>query len=50
MNRILVPIALFLFIPLFGLLLPFVYPEQPSNIELQAANTIGHLWNYVLQG
>ena len=50
MNRILVPIALFLFLPLFGLLLPFLFHEQTGNIELQATNTISHLWNYVLQG
>ena len=50
MNRMLVPTALFLFLPLFGLLLPFLITEQPSHIELQATNTIGHLWNYVLQG
>ncbi|MBU3593602.1 iron ABC transporter permease [Polynucleobacter sp. 71A-WALBACH] len=46
MNRIVVPLALFLFLPLFGLATPFLFP---GNDQL-ATSTLSHLWNFVLGG
>lgn len=47
MNRIAVPIALFLFLPLFGLAAPFIFPGLAGN-SLPATGTLAHLWNFVL--
>jgi iron(III) transport system permease protein len=49
MKRVVVPIALFLFLPLFGLAAPFLFPSG-SSPELLATGTLSHLWNYVLSG
>lgn len=49
MKRVVVPIALFLFLPLFGLAAPFFFPAG-SNTEVLATGTLNHLWNYVLSG
>lgn len=46
MNRIAVPLALLLFLPLFGLAAPFLFS---ANAEL-ATGTLSHLWNFVLGG
>jgi iron(III) transport system permease protein len=46
MNRIVVPLALLLFLPLFGLAAPFLFPGK----ELLATGTLSHLWNFVLGG
>ncbi|WP_197712078.1 hypothetical protein [Polynucleobacter necessarius] len=42
MKRVVVPIALFLF-------LPFLFPSGGSTGVL-ASGTLSHLWNYVLRG
>ena len=47
MNRIAVPIALFLFLPLFGLAAPFLFPGLGGSGD-PASGTLAHLWNYVL--
>jgi iron(III) transport system permease protein len=49
MKRVVVPIALFLFLPLFGLAAPFLFPAGGSP-EVLATGTLSHLWNYVLSG
>jgi iron(III) transport system permease protein len=46
MNRIVVPLALLLFLPLFGLAAPFLFPGN----DLLASGTLSHLWNFVLGG
>ncbi|MBU3591106.1 iron ABC transporter permease [Polynucleobacter sp. 78F-HAINBA] len=46
MNRIVAPLALLLFLPLFGLAAPFLFP---GNDQL-ATGTLAHLWNFVLGG
>jgi iron(III) transport system permease protein len=46
MNRIVVLLALLLFLPLFGLAAPFLLPGN----ELLASGTLSHLWNFVLGG
>ena len=46
MNRIVVPLALLLFLPLFGLAAPFLFPGN----NLLVAGTLSHLWNFVLGG
>ncbi|MGV0981294.1 MAG: ABC transporter permease [Polynucleobacter sp.] len=46
MNRIVVPLALLLFLPLFGLAAPFLFPGS----DLLASGTLSHLWNFVLGG
>lgn len=50
MNRIVVPLALLLFLPLFGLAAPFLLPGLSTHPELIATGTLSHLWNYVLGG
>ena len=46
MNRIVVPLALLLFLPLFGLAAPFLFPGNSAF----ATGTLSHLWNFVLGG
>ncbi|QWE27306.1 iron ABC transporter permease [Polynucleobacter sp. AP-Ainpum-60-G11] len=46
MNRIVVPLALLLFLPLFGLAAPFLIPGN----NLLASGTLSHLWHFVLGG
>jgi iron(III) transport system permease protein len=46
MNRIVVPLALLLFLPLFGLAAPFLF----SGGDPLATGTLTHLWNFVLGG
>jgi iron(III) transport system permease protein len=46
MNRIVVLLALLLFLPLFGLAAPFLL----SGNVLLATDTLSHLWNFVLGG
>lgn len=46
MNRIVVPLALLLFLPLFGLAAPFLF----SGNDSLATGTLSHLWNFVLGG
>jgi iron(III) transport system permease protein len=46
MNRIVVPLALLLFLPLFGLAAPFLF----SGSDQVATGTLSHLWNFVLGG
>ena len=46
MNRLVVPLALLLFLPLFGLAAPFLF----SDANLLASGTLSHLWNFVLGG
>lgn len=50
MNRIVVPLALLLFLPLFGLAAPFLFLALSTHPELIATGTLSHLWNYVLGG
>ena len=54
MNRIVVLLALLLFLPLFGLGVPFLYPQwnasSSASAELMASGTLSHLWNFVLGG
>lgn len=50
MKRIVVPLALLLFLPLFGLAAPFLFPSLGSSPEPIATGTLTHLWNYVLGG
>lgn len=49
MNRLVVPLALFLFLPLFGLVAPFLIAANTGVSELVATDTLTHLWNYVLR-
>jgi iron(III) transport system permease protein len=46
MNRIVVPLALLLFLPLFGLAAPFLF----SGDDIFATGTLSHLWSFVLGG
>lgn len=46
MNRIVVPLALLLFLPLFGLAVPLLFPGS----DLPGSGTLSHLWNFVLGG
>lgn len=46
MNRIVVPLALLLFLPLFGLAAPFLFSGNNSL----PTGTLSHLWNFVLGG
>ncbi len=48
MKRIAVPLALFLFLPLFGLVAPFLFSGNAS-VEVVATDTLSHLWNFVLK-
>lgn len=48
MNRIAVPLALFLFLPLFGLVAPFLFSGNNGG-EFAGVDTLSHLWNFVLQ-
>ena len=47
MKRIVVPLALFLFLPLFGLIVPFLF-SVGGDVDVLAASTLSHLWNFVL--
>jgi iron(III) transport system permease protein len=49
MNRIAALLALLLFLPLFGLAMPFLFPGVEGS-ALLAIDTISHLWNFVLGG
>ena len=49
MNRIVVPLALLLFLPLFGLAAPFLFPGLGGG-DAPAVGTLNHLWNFVLSG
>ena len=49
MKPIVVPLALFLFLPLFGLVAPFLFPTG-AGLDILATSTLSHLWNYVLGG
>ena len=46
MNRIVVSLALLLFLPLFGLAVPLLFPGS----DLLGGGTLSHLWNFVLGG
>ena len=48
MNRIVVPIALLILLPIFGLAAPFFISGNGGSPDLQAIGTLSHLWNYVL--
>ena len=54
MNRFVVPLALLLFLPLLGLLVPFFIPALDSGINsgdgLTNVGTLSHLWDFVLKG
>ena len=51
MNRFVVPLALLLFLPLFGLLAPFFFSNIGNSAnESMSSGTLTHLWNYVLGG
>ncbi|WP_062309874.1 ABC transporter permease [Polynucleobacter sinensis] len=47
MNRIVVPLALLLFLPLFGLAAPFLFSDFGAG-GVAATGTLAHLWNFVL--
>ena len=47
MNRIVAPLALLLFLPLFGLAAPFLFPGLGVS-DLPVTSTLSHLWNFVL--
>ncbi len=47
MKPIMVPLAVFLFLPLFGLVMPFFSPVA-AGLDLQANSTLSHLWSFVL--
>ena len=47
MKPFVVPLALFLFLPLFGLVVPFFYPVG-EGFDVLASSTLSHLWNFVL--
>lgn len=49
MNRIVAPLALLLFLPLFGLAAPFLFPGLGFS-DLPVTGTLSHLWNFVLAG
>ena len=46
MKRIVVPIALLILLPIFGLAVPFFMPGSGGGAE--AVGTLSHLWTYVL--
>jgi iron(III) transport system permease protein len=46
MNRIVVPIALLILLPIFGLAVPFFTADSGGGNE--AVGTLTHLWSYVL--
>lgn len=46
MNRIVVPIALLILLPIFGLAVPFFMSGSGGGAE--AVGTLSHLWTYVL--
>jgi len=46
MNRIVLPIALLILLPILGLALPFFISGNGTGVE--AAGTLNHLWTYVL--
>jgi iron(III) transport system permease protein len=46
MNRIVLPIALLILLPIFGLAVPFFISGNTGGIE--AVGTLNHLWTYVL--
>ena len=52
MKRIVVPLAFLLFLPLFGLALPFFLPDFNSSTGSTSASlatsTLSHLWHFVL--
>jgi iron(III) transport system permease protein len=48
MNRIVVPIALLILLPIFGLAAPFFISGIGGNSDLEAIGTLSHLWSYVL--
>lgn len=48
MKRIAVLLALFLFLPLFGLVAPFVLPSINGVSNVIAIDTLTHIWNYLL--
>jgi iron(III) transport system permease protein len=54
MNRFIAPLALLLFLPLLGLLAPFLMPGLDVGVnsanEPVNTSTIHHLWNFVLKG
>jgi iron(III) transport system permease protein len=45
MNRIVLPIALLILLPIFGLAVPFLVS---GNSGIEAVGTLNHLWTYVL--
>ena len=47
MKPFVVPLALFLFLPLFGLIVPFFSPAG-AGLDVLASSTLSHLWNFVL--
>ena len=47
MKPFVVPLALFLFLPLFGLIVPFFSPAG-DGLDVLASSTLSHLWNFVL--
>ena len=47
MKPFVVPLALFLFLPLFGLVVPFFSPAG-DGLDVLASSTLSHLWNFVL--
>ena len=49
MKRIVAPLALFLFLPLFGLVAAFFFPVEGS-FGMSATRTLSHLWSFVLGG
>ncbi len=48
MNRIIVSLALLLFLPLLGLIAPFFLGGVTNSDLTIAIDTLSHLWNYVL--
>jgi iron(III) transport system permease protein len=47
MKPIVAPLALFLFLPLLGLVAPFLFPAG-EGMNVLATGTLSHLWNFVL--
>ncbi len=47
MKPIMVPLAVFLFLPLFGLVMPFFSPVA-VGLDVQTTSTLSHLWSFVL--
>lgn len=46
MNRIVLPIALLILLPIFGLAVPFF--TSGNSVGIEAVGTLNHLWTYVL--